>query len=250
MRTKEQLEAYKKEMWLSFLTKAKSIHNNQYSYESATYIRSDIKISIICPIHGEFKQTPAMHLSGQKCPKCAIIQRSKKRASNTDQFIETAIKVHGDLYNYSKVSYINSHTKVKILCNSCNKEFLQNPDDHLQGHGCKNCCKYGIKLTKPVIFYVLKLKQGQEEAYKIGISNYSTKKRYKSDNPHKSIVEVLLEICFLVPYDAVLFEKQLKDTLKPYKYTKNTSFFGKTKNTEVVTIDPLPYVFKTFQLKD
>ena len=28
------------------------------------------KICIICPIHGEFWQTPANHLRGQGCPKC------------------------------------------------------------------------------------------------------------------------------------------------------------------------------------
>ena len=247
---KQQSEAYRKEMGLAFVSKAKLLHNNYYSYANVAYKNNHTKVCIICPVHENFKQTPAMHLSGQKCPKCAIIQRSKKRSLGTNQFIEKAIKIHGDSYNYSKVVYTNSSTKVDILCNSCNTWFLQTPSDHLQNHGCKNCCKYGIKITKPLTFYVLKLEYEQAVAYKIGISNHSVQKRYKSDNPNKTITEVLLEICFINSYDGILFEKQLKEELKPYLYTKNTPFFGKTKNTEVVQINPIPHIMKAFQLKD
>lgn len=34
----------------------------------------------------------------------------------TQVFITKAKIVHGDLYNYSLVDYINSKTKVKIIC--------------------------------------------------------------------------------------------------------------------------------------
>lgn len=34
----------------------------------------------------------------------------------TEQFIEKARLVHGDKYDYSKVEYINSDTKVCIVC--------------------------------------------------------------------------------------------------------------------------------------
>ncbi len=39
----------------------------------------------------------------------------KKRLTK-DEFIKRAKKVHGDKYDYSDVDYINSKTKVKIVC--------------------------------------------------------------------------------------------------------------------------------------
>ncbi len=34
----------------------------------------------------------------------------------TEQFIEKSRQVHGNRYDYSKVNYINSRTKVTIIC--------------------------------------------------------------------------------------------------------------------------------------
>jgi len=55
-----------------FIEKANKIHNNRYCYEKAIFINSKTKIKIICPTHGEFKQTPNAHLVGQGCPKCNL----------------------------------------------------------------------------------------------------------------------------------------------------------------------------------
>jgi len=54
-------------------------------------------------------------------------------------FIQSAINVHGDKYNYSKVEYKNAHTNVIIIC-SIHGEFLQRPDAHIhQKQGCPIC---------------------------------------------------------------------------------------------------------------
>lgn len=34
----------------------------------------------------------------------------------TEEFIEKARKIHGNKYDYSKVVYVNSQTKVCIIC--------------------------------------------------------------------------------------------------------------------------------------
>lgn len=47
---------------------------HQYDYSKVIYKNSDTKICVICPKHGEFKQTPNSHLNGSGCPKC---KRSK-----------------------------------------------------------------------------------------------------------------------------------------------------------------------------
>ena len=56
-----------------------------------------------------------------------------------EEFIDKAKTVHGDKYDYSSVVYINSSTKVLIKCNKCGTEFLQTPDKHLRGEGCRVC---------------------------------------------------------------------------------------------------------------
>ena len=54
------------------------------------------------------------------------------------EFISKANKVHSYKYDYSKVEYINSKTKVCIICPE-HGEFWQSPASHLQGHGCPRC---------------------------------------------------------------------------------------------------------------
>lgn len=60
------------------------------------------------------------------------------KRKTTEEFIADARKVHGDKYDYSKVEYINSTTKVCIVCPK-HGEFWQRPNDHLRGHGCDEC---------------------------------------------------------------------------------------------------------------
>ena len=42
----------------------------KYDYSKVKYINLKTKVIIICPEHGEFKQTPSSHLNGQGCPEC------------------------------------------------------------------------------------------------------------------------------------------------------------------------------------
>lgn len=55
-----------------------------------------------------------------------------------EEFIEQAKAVHGDKYDYSQVKYINTVTKVCIICPE-HGEFWQRPADHLKGCGCQRC---------------------------------------------------------------------------------------------------------------
>ena len=46
-------------------------HNNYYNYSLVNYNKMSDKISIICPKHGVFQQTPTNHLY-KGCKKCGI----------------------------------------------------------------------------------------------------------------------------------------------------------------------------------
>ena len=53
-----------------------------------------------------------------------------------DQFIERSQEIHKDKYDYSKVKYKNTRTKVEIIC-PIHGSFMQTPKRHLLGQGAK-----------------------------------------------------------------------------------------------------------------
>lgn len=55
-----------------------------------------------------------------------------------EEFIKKARNVHGDKFIYDKVNYIDSKTKICIVCPK-HGEFWQRPNDHLCGNGCPMC---------------------------------------------------------------------------------------------------------------
>lgn len=120
------------------IVRFKEIHGDKYDYSEVEYKKMSEKVEIICPIHGSFFQTPHAHLKGQGCPLCALEKRSRMRMDDVESFIRKARKIHGDKYDYSKVEYIDSKTKVCIIC-PIHGEFWQTPNNHLTGKGCSKC---------------------------------------------------------------------------------------------------------------
>jgi len=117
-----------------FISKSKQVHGNKYDYSTTIYIISRKKVSIKCRSCGElFHQKANDHLAGKGCIKC-----SGKYRYSSDEFISKANKIHCHKYDYSKVHYINSHTKIKISCPK-HGEFIQSPYHHLRGSECPQC---------------------------------------------------------------------------------------------------------------
>ena len=117
----------------TFIQRAREVHGDRYDYSKVNYINSTTPVKIICLEHGEFEQRPSKHLSGHNCPKC-----SKHYRRNTKEFIEEASVLHNNKYDYSKVNFVDTHTKVCIICPE-HGEFWQTPHMHLQGKGCPKC---------------------------------------------------------------------------------------------------------------
>jgi hypothetical protein len=117
-----------------FISKSYKIHGNKYDYSLVNYRNASSKIKIICPLHGEFEQTPSSHTDQQAgCPKC-----SKKYKYTNDEFVNKANEIHNNKYDYSKVKYINNYTKIEIIC-KIHGIFSQTPSNHLSGKGCQDC---------------------------------------------------------------------------------------------------------------
>ena len=114
------------------------IHKDKYNYDNVRYVNNNTLVSIICPEHGEFWQTPHSHLSGQGCPKCAIDKNSSKYRKSLDEFIKEAKEIYGDKYLYDKVKYVNKDTKICVICPK-HGEFFITPRNFLRNHSCPKC---------------------------------------------------------------------------------------------------------------
>lgn len=119
-----------------FLNSANLVHNNKYQYGEYTNDRT--KISIFCPFHGEFKQTPNDHLQGHSCRKCGLRGATQKNIKKQSDFIDECNKKHNFFYDYRKVKYTNAHNKIEIICPE-HGLFFQSASHHRRGSKCPKC---------------------------------------------------------------------------------------------------------------
>ena len=118
------------------------IHGYKYDYSNVKYTGIDNKVIIICPIHGEFRQTPYCHRKGQGCVDCGRTKQGQEKHHKwiTETFFKKAHEIHGDKYDYSKISAdFKSKDKITIICNKCNEEFNPTANNLLRGKGCPRC---------------------------------------------------------------------------------------------------------------
>ncbi len=121
-----------------FIEKSNKRHNNKYDYSLVEYKNNKTKVKIICPIHGLFEQRPDLHLSSNGCKKCGTDVIKSKTTMKLSTFIKQSKQLHKNKYDYSLVDYINTKTKVKIICQK-HGIFEKTPNKHLQGQGCPIC---------------------------------------------------------------------------------------------------------------
>lgn len=117
-----------------YIADARAVHGDKYDYSLVDYKGALERVKIICPEHGVFEQVASRHICGAGCPKCyRDFTKSSKEA-----FIAKCRELYGDRYDYSKVEYVSSKTKVCIICPD-HGEFWMSPNNHMRGHGCPSC---------------------------------------------------------------------------------------------------------------
>lgn len=122
-----------------FIKKARLIHGDKYAYARAVYLGTFRKITITCPEHGDFSQTPSGHLGGNGCRKCGdSLRGSSQRKAAAEEFVAKARSVHGGKYVYARALYVDAKSKVTITCPQ-HGDFRQKPNHHLAGVGCPKC---------------------------------------------------------------------------------------------------------------
>ena len=79
MCVKENMRSHFADSSDEFIEKARRVHGNKYNYSLVDYTNNAEKVTIICPEHGEYRQTPSSHLKGSSCPSCAKTGFDKKK---------------------------------------------------------------------------------------------------------------------------------------------------------------------------
>lgn len=70
----------------TFIKEANETHDGFYDYSKTEYVGCYDKVTITCPIHGDFQQVPYSHIQGHGCPKCNVSH--KKLENSVAQFVE------------------------------------------------------------------------------------------------------------------------------------------------------------------
>lgn len=105
------------------------------------------------------------------------------KKNTTEDFIQKANKIHKGLYDYSKVSYVNSKTKVIIIC-PIHGKFEQIAASHLSGRGCSKCAKNILIHCRRSTKEEFIEKVNKKHNYKYDYSNVE----YKNNNTKVKII--------------------------------------------------------------
>lgn len=125
------------------LEKFEAVHGKVYDYSRVDYRGASVPVVIGCRIHGDFTQRPSAHQQGSGCPKCGNAVKGDSLRDTTHnararKFFAKVRQAHGDHYDYSRVEYVNAHTKIRIGC-PVHGDFEQEPQHHAAGYGCRQC---------------------------------------------------------------------------------------------------------------
>ena len=193
---------------------------------------------VVSSHHALFKRKSFSILSARN-PSDFWVRRNKDLRSDFDNI------------DYSKAVWENNNTKVKLRCKLHNYEYEQRPSHHIAGvQGCANCMKQTIMYTKENLerhsiffenhtsfLYVTKLKNDNEEFYKVGITS-SDRLQYRMNSLRKEY-SALIEYCQEgLTVDMYNLEQRFLEEFRKYKYIPKKHFTG---HTECLTVNPINF---------
>lgn len=113
----------------------------KFDYSKSIFIGMKDNITIICKEHGEFIQTPQMHLSSKfGCPKCATSNKVMPNRRSQESFIKDIDRAQNGNYDLSNINFITTHSRYEFVCKIHNIAFRQKGSDALSGKcGCSLC---------------------------------------------------------------------------------------------------------------
>jgi hypothetical protein len=128
----------------------KELVDNNFDLSLAQYKNSSSSLLVKCLKHDRyFKNSTYNLVRGAGCSECKKEKIRKIRSLGTDEFIERAINLHGNRYDYSLVHYKTLIDTIDIICKIHGK-FKQKPREHLKGSQCQLCSSTSISAISQV----------------------------------------------------------------------------------------------------
>lgn len=149
-----------------FVAKAASNNPHALVYLPENFTGLNQPFTAHCPIHGAITKKAGLFLRTTGCSKCAAISRGEISRTNLQNWINKASIVHGNKYDYSKVSFATLSDYVIIGC-PFHGEMQQQAGVHMAGHGCWECRNATIA-GRPISEFeqfVAKARQAHGDAY-------------------------------------------------------------------------------------
>lgn len=211
-----------------FIESANKKFNSKFDYSMVNYKNANTKVTIICPIHGKFSNTPGNHISKKYgCRMCGIDAMAKQQRDKSIAKLKEYIDLGITNYDYSLTTLNKITDKITIICKE-HGEFFVTADHHIRGVGCKKCAdqnKVGgyneiwfnfdpARKDIPGVLYVLEMYSETERFIKVGITKHSVTKRYAGSKFKYNI----LTLWYSSLYDCYQKEKMLKENFYNQRY--------------------------------
>ena len=89
-----------------FIKRAIDKHGSFYNYDKVVYINSSKKVTITCPLHGDFEQFANDHKQGHGCKKCACVKVAENNRLSYENILQKANMIHNNKFKYSKMDIL------------------------------------------------------------------------------------------------------------------------------------------------
>lgn len=119
----------------SFIAEAKEIYGDRYDYSKVEYKNREHRVTIVCPVHGDFQVYAREHLDGKGCPKC----------EKGEKFLQKLKEKFGDKFGLDEFVYESSTAPVTLVCPK-HGAFSRLPHQILNSsQGCPECANDIVK---------------------------------------------------------------------------------------------------------
>lgn len=158
------------------VTKPEAEKLYDYSYIPNEFLATE-KITIVCKIHGIFRQSASAHIHSAGCPKCAICRNTERQTLTTDEFIRRSRARFGERFDYSETVYKGKDVPLLISCREHGRQLVMPADHYVSKYGCLECSVEKPRaLKRELAIRNAKLVHGDKYDYsKVVFVNMSTK---------------------------------------------------------------------------
>lgn len=244
-----------------FINKVSEVHGDRYDISATVYTTNIADVVVVCKEHGAFTVRAAKFIGGGGCALCGRKYSQDKKRSTTEAFVQKAMEVHGDKYDYSKAKYGKDNTdKVTITCKE-HGDFQQAPDKHIRGRGCPSCANNRVSAAMRAApngwshttweakgkvspnfegfsVYLIRCSGNGETFVKVGKTFTSVAKRFNCELSMPYKFSVLSQVYYNA-YAISKLEEKIHAAMKEHKYTPSRAFGGQHECYSIEAVDAI-----------